>query len=90
MTPSRSWEQHAGHEPFPTGGKVKMLGVPMLPGHDKAIELYNHIIKNAPFGSYGDQAQYKLAELYQSQGEYELAQKAFWDNPLALYRVKVA
>ena len=62
---------------FASGGKVKMLGVPVLPGQDKAVELYNHIIKNAPFGSYGDQAQYKLAELYQSQGEYELAQKAF-------------
>ena len=62
---------------FASGGKVKMLGVPVLSGQEKAIELYKHIIKNAPFGSYGDQAQYKLAELYQSQGEYELAQKSF-------------
>ena len=62
---------------FAGGGKVKMLGMPLLPGHEKAVELYNHIIKNAPFGSYGDQAQYKLAELYQTQGEYELALKAF-------------
>ncbi len=62
---------------FATGGKVKMLGVPVLPGHDKAIELYNHIIKNAPFGTYGDQAQFKLGELYRSQGEFDLAQKAF-------------
>ncbi len=62
---------------FAGGGKVKMLGVPVLPGHDKAIELYNHIIKNAPYGGYGDQAQYKLGELYRSQGEFESAQKAF-------------
>ncbi len=62
---------------FSVGGKVKMLGVPVLPGYDKAIELYNHIIKNAPFGSYGDQAQFKLGELYRSQGEFDLAQKAF-------------
>ena len=62
---------------FSAGGKVKMLGVPVLPGHDKAIEIYNHIIKNAPYGSYGDQAQFKLGELYRSQGEFELAQKAF-------------
>lgn len=59
------------------GGKVKMLGVAVLPGQDKAVEVYNHIIKNAPFGSFGDQAEYKLGELYQSQGEFELAQKAF-------------
>lgn len=62
---------------FAGGGKVKMLGVPVLPGHDKAIEIYNHIIKNAPFGSYGDQAQFKLGEIYRSQGEFEPAQKAF-------------
>ena len=62
---------------FASGGKVKMLGVPVLPGQDKAVELYNHIIKNAPYGTYGDQAQFKLAELYKSQAEFELAQKAF-------------
>ena len=62
---------------FASGGKVKMLGMAVLPGQDKAIEVYNHIIKNAPFGSYGDQAQFKLGELYKSQGEFELAQKAF-------------
>ena len=62
---------------FASGGKVKMLGVAVLPGQDKAVELYNHIIKNAPFGIHGDQAQFKLGELYKSQGEYELAQKAF-------------
>ena len=62
---------------FATGGKVKMLGMAVLPGQDKAVELYNHIIKNAPFGTFGDQAQFKLGELYKSQGEFELAQKAF-------------
>jgi outer membrane assembly lipoprotein YfiO len=58
-------------------GKVKVLGMPLLSGQEKAVELYNHIIKNAPYGSYGDQAQFKLAELYKSQGEYELSRKAF-------------
>ena len=62
---------------FASGGKVKMMGIAVLPGQDKAVELYNHIIKNAPFGTFGDQAQFKLGDLYKSQGEYELAQKAF-------------
>ena len=62
---------------FAAGDKVKMMGVPMLPGSDKAVELYTHIIKNAPFDTYGDQAQFKLAELYKSRGEFEQAQKAF-------------
>ena len=60
-----------------SGGKVKVLGMPVLPGQEKALELYNHIVKNAPFGTYGDQAQFKIGELYKRQGEYELARKAF-------------
>ena len=60
-----------------SGGKVKIMGMPMLPGQDKALELYNHIVKNAPFGTFGDQAQFKIGELYKRQGEYELAGKAF-------------
>ncbi len=59
------------------GGKVKVLGMPVLPGQDKALELYNHVVKNAPFGSYGDQAQFKIGELYRKQGEFDLAKKAF-------------
>lgn len=62
---------------FASGGKVKVLGVPALPGQEKALELYNHIVKNAPFGSYGDQAQFKIGEVYKSQGEFLEAQKAF-------------
>lgn len=62
---------------FASGGKVKVLGVPALPGQEKAIELYKHIVKNAPFGSYGDQAQFNIGEVYKTQGEFEEAQKAF-------------
>ncbi len=62
---------------FAAGGKVKVLGVPALPGQEKALELYNHIVKNAPYGSFGDQAQYRIGELYKKQGEYELSKKAY-------------
>ncbi|MBI4433029.1 MAG: outer membrane protein assembly factor BamD [Candidatus Omnitrophica bacterium] len=62
---------------FASGGKVKLLGVPALPGQQKAVELYKHIVKNAPYGTFGDQAQFKLGELYASQGEYAEAQKAY-------------
>src|SRR3989338_2919490 len=55
---------------FAPGGKVKVLGVPALPGQEKAIELYKHIVKNAPFGTYGDQAQFKIGEVLKTQGEY--------------------
>src|SRR3989338_1376040 len=62
---------------FASGGKVKVLGVPALPGQEKAIELYKHIVKNAPFGTYGDQAQFKIGEVLKTQGEYQEAQKAY-------------
>lgn len=62
---------------FAGGGKIKILGVPALPGQEKAIELYKHIIKNAPFGTFGDQAQFNMAEVLKAQGEYEEAQKAY-------------
>ena len=62
---------------FADGGKVKVMGVPVLPGQEKALELYNHIVKNAPFGTFGDQAQFKIGELYKAQGEFELSKKAF-------------
>lgn len=62
---------------FARGQKLKVLGIAALPAQDKALELYQHVVKNAPFGTYGDQAQFKIGELYKTQGEYEDAQKAF-------------
>jgi len=34
-------------------------------------------VKNAPFGTYGDQAQFQMGEVYKAQAEFEEAQKAF-------------
>ncbi len=62
---------------FANGEKVKVLGIPVLSGQEKALEIYRHIVKNAPFGSYGDQAQFNMGEVYKAQAEYEEAQKAF-------------
>ena len=62
---------------FASGAKMKVLGIPALSGQEKAIELYKHIVKNAPFGTYGPEAQFQMGEVYKTQGEYEEAQKAF-------------
>jgi outer membrane protein assembly factor BamD len=62
---------------FASGAKMKVLGIPVLNGQDKALELYKHIVKNAPFGSYGDHAQYQIGEVLKMQGAWEDAQKAF-------------
>ncbi len=62
---------------FAEGEKIKVVGIPTFSGRDKAIELYTHVVKNAPFGSYGDQAQFQIGEVYKTQGFYEEAQKAY-------------
>lgn len=62
---------------FASGEKMKVYGMPLLSGQEKALEIYRHIVKNAPYGSFGDQAQFQIGEVYKAQGEFELAQKAY-------------
>ncbi len=62
---------------FAGGAKMKVGGIAVLSGQEKALELYKHIVKNAPFGTYGDQAQFNIGEVYKAQTEFEEAQKAF-------------
>ena len=62
---------------FAGGGKVKILGMAVLSGQEKALELYKHIVKNAPYGTFGDQAQFQMGEVYKAQAEFQEAQKAF-------------
>ena len=62
---------------FAQGEKIKLVGIPAFSGRDKAVELYQHIVKNAPFGSYGDQAQYQIGEVHKSLADYEEAKKAY-------------
>ncbi len=62
---------------FASGTKMKLWGIPALSGQEKAIELYQHIVKNAPFGSYGADAQFAIGEVYKKQGGFEEAQKAY-------------
>lgn len=62
---------------FASGSRVKVWGIAALSGQDKAVELYKHIVKNAPFGSHGVDAQFAIGELYKKIGEFEEAQKAY-------------
>ena len=62
---------------FASGSKIKIWGIPALSGQDKAIELYQHIVKNAPFGSYGAEAQFAIGDVYKKQGNFEDSQKAY-------------
>ncbi len=62
---------------FASGTKIKIWGIPALSGQDKALEIYKHIVKNAPFGTYGAEAQFAIGEVYKKQGDFEEAQKAY-------------
>ncbi len=62
---------------FADGAKMKLVGVPLLSGQEKALDIYKHIVKSSPFGTYGDQAQFRIGEVYKAQAEFEEAQKAF-------------
>lgn len=50
------------------------LGVPAL---DKAAEIFEHIVTQAPYGEYGDKAQFRLGQTYRKMGQYGEAMKAF-------------
>ncbi len=64
-------------EAFASGKRLRLIGPVSLPALDKAIEVYQHVVDNAPYGEYGARAQYRLGESYRKQKRYEEASRAF-------------
>jgi outer membrane protein assembly factor BamD len=62
---------------FLTGQKAKLLGVAILPALDKAVEIFENIVKNAPYGTHGPLAQFKIGQAYKRDGNFEEAIIAF-------------
>jgi outer membrane protein assembly factor BamD len=62
---------------FLTGQKAKLLGVALLPALDKAVEIFESIVKNAPYSQYGPLAQFKIGQAYKKDGNFEEAIMAF-------------
>lgn len=62
---------------FYTGQKAKVLGVPLLPVKPKAIEVFEKVVEDAPYGKYADVAQYKLGQCYMDMQDYINAALAF-------------
>jgi outer membrane assembly lipoprotein YfiO len=62
---------------FYAGHKTKILGVALLPAKDKAIEIFSKVVENAPYGKYGDIAQFKLGQCYMEMKDYINAALAF-------------
>jgi len=62
---------------FFKGEKARLLGVAVLPATDKAIEIFDQVIKNSPYGEYADKAQFRIGEAYKNNSAYPEAMLAF-------------
>ncbi|MFH1753009.1 MAG: outer membrane protein assembly factor BamD [Candidatus Omnitrophota bacterium] len=62
---------------FYEGQKAKVLGLAVLPASDKAIEIFEQIITNSPYGDYAAQSQFKIGESYKSTNRFAEAVIAF-------------
>lgn len=62
---------------FLSGKKGKLMGLEILPSLPKAVEVFESITKHAPFGEYGDQAQFQLGIAYKRWQRYDQAVEAF-------------
>ena len=64
-------------ESFYAGVKMKLIGPLKVPALDKAIEIYQHVVAQAPYGEYGARAQFRLGECFLRQQRFEEANRAF-------------
>ncbi len=64
-------------EAFFSGKPLRLFGPLKLPSLDKAVEVYEHVVAQAPYGEYGDRAQFRLGECYRKQQRFEEASRAF-------------
>lgn len=62
---------------FLSGRKAKLAGLEILPSLPKAVDVFSHIVKNAPYSDFGDKAQYQLGLAYKKWKHYGEAVEAF-------------
>lgn len=62
---------------FYGGHKSKILGIALLPAIDKAIEIFEQVVKNSPYGEYAPKAQFKIGEAYKKENRFAEATVAF-------------
>lgn len=60
-----------------SGEKQKVLGMAVIPSLPKAANIFKFIVESAPYGAYGDQAQYHLGAAYRKMGRFQEAVDAF-------------
>lgn len=74
------------------GKKTKFLGMAIMPAQDIAVDLYRHIVRNAPFGPFGAVSQFRLGDAEMAVGNAEEAERAYQavidDYPSSEYAAK--
>ncbi len=62
---------------FFDGERHKAFGIRLFPARDKAIEIYQQIVKNGPYSEVGPQAQYRIGLAHEQRKEYISAVRAY-------------
>jgi len=62
---------------FLSGKKGKLLGLDIRPSLPLAIEVFQKIVAAAPYGAFGDKAQFNLGSAYQKSGRFDDSLEAY-------------
>ena len=62
---------------FLSGKKGKLLGLEIRPSLPLAIEVFQKLVEAAPYGAFGDKAQFNLGVAYQKSGQFDSSVEAF-------------
>ncbi len=62
---------------FMSGKKGKLMGLEIRPSLPLAIEVFQKIVEVAPYGAFGDKAQFNIGVAYQRSKKYDDAVNAF-------------
>lgn len=65
---------------FLEGERLRFLGLPTFPSMDRAVEMFETIIENAPFGRYAARAQFNIGLAREKQGNVAQAIAAFQET----------
>jgi len=62
---------------FYEGQRAKVMGILLVPALDKAVEIFEKVIINAPYGEYADKSQFKIGQCYSKESRFTEAVEAF-------------
>ncbi|HUK84023.1 MAG TPA: outer membrane protein assembly factor BamD [Verrucomicrobiae bacterium] len=62
---------------FLAGERVKVMGIRLFSGLDKAVDVYEQVVKNGPFSDVGPASQFRIGLVYEKQKDYLSAVHAY-------------